>query len=482
MVKKHVVECIKPGSFFVEKHFYSKVLNAQLHPLVAYFLTMSKDRIVKRYCHLNPRVKADKLKKLLSYQPHVFRWGGSDLFHVTTDRGERSMVLVETNSSPSGQKSMPLFMENKELGGYQFLLEKSFIPLLKDKKLPKGSLAVFYDKNYMEASGYAAALAELTKEKVYLVPFFNTNEQNSVKLVKGVFHVLFKEKWNPIKAALRYVTQKPWNRIPLKTKTLLYNPTIVCLSGGRNKMMAAKAYELMNAKLTGSGLKILTPQTIRDVSKNEIPLWVQRFNGHAVVKIPYSNAGQGVFTITSEEELKSFMKADYQYNQFIVQSLIGNSDWSTEYQNNKYYHIGTVPNKKNEFYAADLRMMLIATKDGLLPTVLYARRAEKPLPSKLSKKINSWSVLGTNLSIKEGQDQWSSDTNRLLIMDRREFNRLGMGIDDLIEAYVQTVLAMIAIDKMAQRLLTDKGDFKTKLFASLNADKALLDEINHLKQ
>ena len=41
--------------------------------------------------------------------------------------------------------------------------------------------------------------------------------------------------WSPVRAALRYVTQKPWNRIPALTKTFMYNPVLACLAGGRNK-------------------------------------------------------------------------------------------------------------------------------------------------------------------------------------------------------------------------------------------------------
>ncbi len=37
-------------------------------------------------------------------------------------------------------------------------------------------------------------------------------------------------------------------------------------------------------------------------------------------------------------------------------------------------------------------------------------------------------------------------------MDSRDFNRLGLGLDDLIEAYLQTVLAVTSIDRMAQGL------------------------------
>ena len=36
--------------------------------------------------------------------------------------------------------------------------------------------------------------------------------------------------------AVRYVTQRPWDRIPLNTKTLIMNPLVGCLAGGRNKV------------------------------------------------------------------------------------------------------------------------------------------------------------------------------------------------------------------------------------------------------
>jgi hypothetical protein len=42
------------------------------------------------------------------------------------------------------------------------------------EELPEGGLAVLYDKNKMEAWGYAAALAELAAEPVLLVPFYDT--------------------------------------------------------------------------------------------------------------------------------------------------------------------------------------------------------------------------------------------------------------------------------------------------------------------
>jgi hypothetical protein len=62
-------------------------------------------------------------------------------------------------------------------------------------------------------------------------------------------------------------------------------------------------------------------------------------------------------------------------------------------------------------------------------------------------------------------------------MDRRDFNRIGVGLDDLVQGYIQTVLGNIAIDKMAQRLIGPRGKLKPKLFRSLNRDEHLIKEI-----
>ena len=52
------------------------------------------------------------------------------------------------------------------------------------------------------------------------------------------------EVWTPIRAALRYVTHKPWNRIPALTRTFMYNPVLACLAGGRNKARLPSAVSL----------------------------------------------------------------------------------------------------------------------------------------------------------------------------------------------------------------------------------------------
>ena len=481
---------VKPGSFEPSQHFYPRALNATIHPMMAFFMRLGTERVISRYCHLNPRVDPQALADILSYKPRFFRWSGVDLFNVTTSDGFREMVLVETNSCPSGQKSMPLVDESKEEGGYETLVRNvmldSFKKVRREKSLEKGSLAVIYDKNHVETSGYAAAMANVFKEDVYLAPFKASDLDPPVRFRDRVCEIRNQQgEWLPVRAAFRYVTQRPWDRIPLYSKTLLLNPVQACLAGGRNKAIAATAYELLNSELAGTGLEIRTPETIRDVSKAEIPLLVRKMGGHAVVKIPYSNAGQGVFTITSDRELKNFMKRDYPYDQFIVQALIGNYLWSSHGAKGRFYHVGMLPNKKNQIFVGDVRLMIVAGPDGYRPIASYARRARLPLQSELDGQASSWDMLGTNLSVAKGPDSWGSDTSRLVLMDRRDFNNLGLSLDDLLKGYVQAVLASVAIDKMARNLTTQKGKFRLKLFEKLNRDASLIEEIkkgNSLEQ
>lgn len=149
-------------------------------------------------------------------------------------------------------------------------------------------------------------------------------------------------------------------------------------------MMASRAYDFFNAELTGTGLAVRMPETIRNVTKGEIPLWVSSMGGHAVLKVPYSNAGQGVYTITNKNELDSFMATEYHYDKFIVQSLVGNASWSSVTRAGTFFHVGTIPNKKNHTFVSDLRMMICSTSTGIRPVACYARRARKPLCVHLS--------------------------------------------------------------------------------------------------
>ena len=474
----NTLQIVAPGSFKAEAHWYPKALNATIHPMVSYFMNLDPERIVSRYCHLNPLVDAEGLRRILAYDCKYFLWGGADLINATTAQGRRRMVVIENNSCPSGQKSMPLLNDHQEEGSYRLLVERTFKPLVEKRKSQKeGRLAVIYDKNPMEASGYAATIADVFQEEVLYISDYYGADERKLRIEDDWLFAHHGGEWVRLRAAFRYLTQRPWTRLPLNCKTRILNPIVTCLAGGRNKMVAAKAYDFYNGEIRKYGLKIHTPETIWDVSRNEIPLWVAKLGGQAVVKVPYSNAGQGVYTITNQGELEAFMATPIDYERFIVQSLIGNYGWSSTGGDGKFFHVGTIPDKKGRTFVSDVRLMVSSTAEGIRPLACYSRRAADPLTDTLAAGADSWSMLGTNLSEKLGDNQWSSDTNRLLLMDRRDFNKLGIGMDDLIEAYIQTVLSTIAIDQMAQKLFNSKGKFSLRLFSSLNNDPVLLSEI-----
>lgn len=480
---------VEPGNFDVTKHWYERCLNATLHPIPKLFMGLNNERIAARYCHLHPEVQQEELLAVLRRENTMFRWTGADLFNVTAEDGRRGMMIVETNSCPSGQKSYPFEDEEYENSGYYTLMGNSFYPWVcreqKAGNLPEGGLAVVWDKNEMETSGYAAALADIAGEKVYFAPMYDNDPNPCTRWVRKkeskvnglVLEVRTEDGvWHPIRAAFRYVTQAPWTRLPLVTATLIYNPVIACLAGGRNKMVADRAYEMFNLKnAASSGLKIHVPDTIRDVTKDAVPMWVASMGGHAVVKNPYSNAGQGVWTITSSQELDEFMALPTRYDKFIVQALIGNSGWSSATTSGTLYHTGTVPNKKLQSFVCDIRMMVCATPNGFRPLAMYSRRAKDPLVKDITGR-NSWDILGTNLSERQMDGSLVSNSSRLLQMDVKDFNRLGVGLDDLIDGYVQCCCASTAIDEMAKSMVHD-GKFDAVLFSSVCADDALLDEI-----
>lgn len=448
------VHIIEPGDFEPSDYWYPRVLNSNIHPLVAYFLSLENSQIIERYLRLHPQVNPFKLKEILNYKPKYFFWAGSDLMHVS-DSGERKLLtLIETNSCPSGQKSMPLLNLNIEQGGYLKFVESTFLPLVKNHN-EEGGLAVIYDKNPMENIGYASAIADCFHEPVYLVYFPNQDPNPSVRFIDTkLFIQVSDSQFIPIRACFRYVTQEPWNRIPLQSKTLILNPIQACLAGGRNKEQAYYAYESFNNEYASFGLMIHTPKTYPNVKINELENFYQKFNGQFVIKLPESNAGQGVFTITNEKEYAQAMSQLKKSNSpsFLVQELVFSK--FNPSLGKHLYHLGTLPDLKNRIFAFDIRMMIHSTNQGLRPLAGYSRISRFPLNLTPPNNITSWDLYGTNLSIKSDQG-WEYDDARLMIFDNRNFGRLGIGLDELIECFINTCMALFAIDKRAIQLYSD---------------------------
>ncbi|AFL86115.1 hypothetical protein Belba_3623 [Belliella baltica DSM 15883] len=445
------VHLVEPGDFEPTDHWYPRVLNSNIHPLVSYFLNLSHKQIAERYNRLHPQSDLEALMKIMSYQPQYFRWAGTDLMHVTNNEGNRKLTVIETNSCPSGQKSMPLLDLNVEQGGYKRLIEKTFKPMVKAHDM-EGALAVIYDKNPMENIGYAATVADVFGENVFLAKFEKLDNDPPVKFENGVMFIRNeKDEWVKIRAAFRYVTQEPWARLPKTTKTLLLNPIEACLSGGRNKEVASAAYDSFNEEFAENGISIFTPKTFRKVKYSELQGHLDRLGGSMVIKVPDSNAGQGVYTVVNQKELDHAMSEIDPKDQYLVQELI-HSNFSANLDPSKaWYHVGTIPDSKGRSFAFDLRLMMHATEEGIRPLAVYSRRSRFPLNEELPEEMNSWEVYGTNLSIK-GEDGWTYADERLMLFDIRNFGLLGVGIDELIKGFVQSAMAVYAIDQNAIKI------------------------------
>jgi hypothetical protein len=348
---------------------------------------------------------------------------------------------------------MPVLEMNAEKGGYKRLIEKTFKPMV-DNHEESGALVVIYDKNPMENIGYAATIADIFGENVYLAKFLENDEDPPVRFDEGKMHIRgSQEQWIEARAAFRYVTQNPWTRIPKESRTLLLNPIEACLAGGRNKEAASIAYEAFNKEFEQKGISIFTPTTFRSVPFDKLEESFDALGGTMVIKVPDSNAGQGVYTIISRKELEKALEVlgDSPSERYIVQQLIAANYIDGTDPAKNWYHVGTIPDRKGRSYAFDIRMMMHATEEGMRPLAVYSRRAKIPLNEPIPEGMDSWDMYGTNLSIK-GEDGWTYADERLMLFDIRNFGLLGLGIDELIQGFLQSVMAVYSIDQQAKKM------------------------------
>lgn len=100
--KKHAVSMC-PSDFHFGNHFYPKVLRSKIGAVGKHFFALTNEQVVERYCKLNPTVDRAALAEYLAYKPKYFKWAGCDLFNVTNCDDKRQMIIIETNSCPSGE-------------------------------------------------------------------------------------------------------------------------------------------------------------------------------------------------------------------------------------------------------------------------------------------------------------------------------------------------------------------------------------------
>lgn len=486
---------VEPGSFDINVHYYREPQQSDLHPTVAKFTRMGLDKIVARYAQTHPGINEKLLNELLHYKPRYFYWAGGDLFPVKDFRGVNQMVLLETNSCPSGQKSRPSggygsyekLLDDADKGGYE-VVGKAFVNAMKQHSFAdtksNGRVVVLYDKNYKETTGYAATLADLLDEDVLLVPLYRDSPDNARWTEDGTLEVKDESgQWVTARAVYRYVTQAPWERLPIKSRTMIFNPPLACLAGGRNKGMAFIAYQMLNDELgkQDAGFGINMPKTFSNINLEDVPEKVKELGGLAVVKIPYSNAGQGVFILSSQKELDEFIASqkDNNYQKYIVQELLGHANWIPEPSETARFHRGSTNGSQRDPHPRvfDMRMMVTRGENGWQFVTANGRFAKKPFTGDINAHSVS-DVLKTNLSVKQKSNRFDSDSSRLIPIHDQGFNRMALSLDDLIEGFIQTTLSAVAIDRLAQRLVHEDGSLNVEKFNQLNGqDDSLLAEI-----
>ncbi len=273
-MNRPVVRLIAPGANAADRHFFPPALQCAPAPELQALARLSTEELVAAYCQLCPQADPQALAGLLAYRPRHFKWAGSDLFLVNNLAGERDVLLLETNSCPSGQKYMPTPTLPLQQTGYGTLIDAVFKPLL--ATAGEGVLAVLYDKNFIEALGYASAMADLLQEPVYLVAMHRPDSPTMIRSGKEGIDILTPQGWRTVRGAWRYFTQRPWRQLSLRGATPIINPIAACIAGGRNKAAAAHAYAAFNHHHHADGLAIKTPMTVTDVRQEQVPQWVAR--------------------------------------------------------------------------------------------------------------------------------------------------------------------------------------------------------------
>jgi hypothetical protein len=86
--------------------------------------------------------------------------------------------------------------------------------------------------------------------------------------------------------------------------------------------------------------------------------------------------------------------------------------------------------------------------------------------------VSSWERYGTNLSVRSSDGKWQTESERLIPFDLAHFDLLDLGLDELVEAYVQTVLSIQAIDNFSIALRKDPS-----LLGQWSPDAQFLQEV-----
>jgi len=284
-------------------------------------------------------------------------------------------------------------------------------------------------------------------------------------------------KWVPIRACFRTLSAAPWIRIPVSNnlKTFMYPHPITCLTTGKNKLLANYAYEQFNEKYRGFGLEIKTPRTVSGVEKKDIrEIIKQEFGFRAIIKTPYDGHGRGIYVVRDEADVDKFLALDSsRYNLFLVQDLIGFETDICKDNPSRYTHVGYVGPDHSK-YAYSLRMIVTDSPTGYKLICICGARASMPFYRGRADVVDEQSDLSyiTNIVPKELEGM-----ERDIPASEDGVKRMGFTVDNVVDAYLQSVMCMLAIDQVCQNLFREDGCLDLELLKKLCPDPQLLSEV-----
>ncbi|XP_037025300.1 uncharacterized protein LOC119066766 [Bradysia coprophila] len=461
----------------VETAVFNKTLNQEI---VDFMKNWSTAQIIESYTQTRPHVNQQVLKGLLTENPTFVLYSGVDLIYSKGRNGKKKFLLIETNVYTAGQDAMPPSAQVYETHSNLCVLNDEW----KRQPVEAGGLAHMYGRKTRRDYAYPHIMAKLTKESIHVVPMFSKREDGEIetlyRFVDGTMQVKYKDEWQNIRACFCTMSYRTWSFFPVTNNLKTYMcPHPIAGLVGKNKILSEYAYRDFNEKYSKHGIQIRGPKTMVGIAKADIREIVeQNFNGRAVIKTPYDSQGRGVYIIRTDGDLDDFYaKDESDYSLWVVQELIG----LEACPNDRYQQIGF--HLDGQMYAYSVRIIACNSPSGFKMITICSARAPAPFakdgetadiaPGLLHKikTVHEDDVYVTNIASNPDGEL------RSFYFDDAGVKGMGIGMDDVIDGFMQTVYCTHAIDNMCKKLIMENGELDVQLLRELNPDPQLLAEV-----
>jgi hypothetical protein len=324
------------------------------------------------------------------------------------------MVVLEANSAPGFAYCTPgrdawewAYLKTAQLAWTLAAKdERRHLGLLTESKLP------------CETVGFAAALSHVVDRQVPIVGPLDLarawRDDDGDLRVNG----------RKLKGGIRYLHHEPWLLLPPRATGTYLNPTDVDLGGARDKTEAAAAFEQWNRSRPRGTPLLRVPETAVVRPCEDLPDW----NGWVVLKTPHLNSGDGIrFCNASVKKIPPVREKS------VLQRAV---------------LPGAGPGGRRILLGGrvhDIRMVVASGPAGFFPIMLYARCSRRCWQAGLTRAEMREALL-TNIATRDEAGDYRFDYERLVMPSDKGWRRLSLRPVDFAVAFVQSVIATVAID------------------------------------